>query len=563
MSQTKAIKAGNQLIHQTIYNQAGSIEKAILEYIMNSVDAKATEIRINIHDNGIQYSILDNGDGFGDPDYTYEQKEMCIDEVFGYLGFDHGTEDENQRTYGKFGIGRAQLWAFSKNSWHTHDMTMDVDIKNKGLSYDIKQVKDFVNGCKINGEFYEKLKLNEILLIKNELKRLAAYAPIDVYFNDEIINKNMDSLKDHLGVEGVIANLRPTGSIRVYNQGVFVTEISNYVFGTGGTICSEIGYPFEVNAARNDILQSKCKLWKKLKIALNEKLNSELNVKKERVTDELRLSLLSRVAIGDYGEDNEYISKSLIKMANNKYTSIDNLISSDTAFSICTKRGSQIAENLHNSKVAIILLSDFTTALAQDDADFISILKEVCKSYQYGYFRENAKKLGKRFKSYDVLAKENKSDKIIIPNNKLTKKQKIFIESINLASVNGKLAERGLSRRIVLGKSTNASAWTDGQTYIAIKAEELEKIERNAGEIMHLLHLIVHEYTHDDDNTDLHDFNFYKNFHNKTIGGTDEFYFSFINFLKAYTSRLIKNDYVIPKKLARSLNFFNEMVEEC
>ena len=287
-TQIKTIKAGNQLIHQTIYNQAGSIEKALLEYIMNSVDAKATYIKINIENDGINYTILDDGDGFGDPEYTREEKEKCIDEVFGYLGFDHGAEEDNYRVYGKFGIGRAQLWAFSKNTWHTHDMMMSVDVKNKGLNYEIKQVKKHIDGCKISGKFYDNLSLNEILLIKRELSKYSAFAPIKVYFNDQLINRSIDELKDSLEIEGLVSELKASAGLRVYNQGVLVREYPNYLFGTGGVICSKIGYPFELNAARNDILQSKCKLWKKLKTKLDGRINQES--KKKKFTDDLRKS---------------------------------------------------------------------------------------------------------------------------------------------------------------------------------------------------------------------------------------------------------------------------------
>jgi hypothetical protein len=552
---TKAIKAGNQLIHQTIYNQAGSVEKALLEYIMNSIDAKATEIHIDINDNGIQYSILDNGDGFGDANYSREEKEKCIDEVFGYLGFDHGAEDENYRVYGKFGIGRAQLWAFSKNSWHTHDMTMDVDIKNNGLSYDIQQVDEFIDGCKITGEFYDKISLNDILLIKKELAKFAAFAPIDVYFNGKIINKRMNALKNHLNVKGVIVELKPSSALRVYNQGIFVKEIPNYLFGTGGTICSEIGYPFQLNAARNDVLQSNCKLWKSLKSALNIKLNTES--KKVILTDGLRISLLNRVAIGDYGDKDEYLTKPLIKMITNKYISLRSILINKETITVTEDRGSQKAENLHNSNVAKVLLSDFTEALATDDAGLIEILTEIASTAKYKRFNI---KPANMVKPYAELAKDICSDKSIIDQKLLTKRQKIFLESINIVSVQNGLCNLRDHRKILLGKSKTADAWTDGRSFIAINQKLLDDIDNSAGYILKICNIIVHEYNHDDDNSDLHSFDFYKSFHDQTIVRSNGLYFALTSFLKAYTSRLAKNDFVISRKLNRSLNFFNELV---
>ena len=101
------------MIFHTIESQAGSVEKAILECLMNAVDAGATKVEVDISDNGIGYVIKDDGCGFK------TKKEIL--ECFGVFGFDHGSDDENYRTYGTFGIGRAQLWAFSKNTWNTNN----------------------------------------------------------------------------------------------------------------------------------------------------------------------------------------------------------------------------------------------------------------------------------------------------------------------------------------------------------------------------------------------------------------------------------------------------------
>ena len=563
-STIKAIKAGNQLIHQTIYNQAGSIEKAFLEYIMNSVDANASYIKINIFDNGYQYSISDNGNGFGDRSYTREEKEKCIDEVFGYLGFDHGSEEDNKRTYGKFGIGRAQLWAFSKNSWHTHDMTMDVDILNNGLNYEINQVKEFVDGCDIKGEFYEKVSLNEIGYIKKQLSLLSAYAPIEVYFNDELINKKIDDIKDVLNVNGVRVQIKPSApSFMIYNQGVFVCEMPSYLFGFGGIICSEIGHPFQVNAARNDVLQSKCKLWKLVKNALNEKLN--LTSKKEKITDEIRKSLLSRIAGGDYGYNEEYLSKPLIKMINNRYISLSTLASGNKTFTIGDNKSCPLSERIHHSDLALVLLSDFTDYVALTPKDFIKVLADVHDIYHYRHHNRESliKELTKSYKELDTLKNAFDVNNYIIDKSKYTRKQKVFMEVINQASVQKPLSKYGReTRKILLGKSDTDDAWTDGYSYIALNEKLLEDISGSAGYILKIMHLIIHEYNHDDDNCDLHSLEFYENFHDECIDYSNSTYFALVYFLKSYTSKLIKNDLVIPRRLARSLNFFNDFVVE-
>lgn len=559
-TERKEIKAGNQLIHQTIYNQAGSIQKALLEYIMNSVDAKATEIRISIDPNGINYTIQDNGDGFGDPNYTTEEKKKCIDEVFGYLGFDHGTDEENYRVYGKFGIGRAQLWAFSRNKWHTHDMTMEVDIKKHGLNYDITKVKKFIDGCHITGEFYEAILPNEIVNIKRELSKMSAFAPIEVYFNDTRINRNIEELKSSINVEHLHVELKPTSTLKVYNQGIFIREYPNYIFGTGGTVCSDIGHPFELNAARNDILQSRCKLWKKLKVALDKQLGIE--TKKTKMTDDVRQSLLNRISSGEYFDDegNSLLKKPLIKMINNRYISVYNLIDS-ARFTISDSKQDAGAEHIHDEGVYKVLLSSFTEGLGVNDQDVVDKLNEIKNNFM-PYNKDEIK-----FESLEVLKSRVDFSQVIIQPNKLTKRQKLFLEAINLTSVHNSIAgvERqydqdtgqwgflNKQRTVFLGKSSTADAWTDGKTHIVLNEDLVKDLDKGAGHGLKIIQLLVHEYEHNDENTDLHSLDFYKNYHDKTIDYAPALFNAFNNFISAYTTRLTKNDFVIPKKLNRSL----------
>ena len=51
-----------QIIHHIIYSQAGSIGKAVIELIMNSVDAKATTVRLTMTKAG--FDCVDDGTGF-------------------------------------------------------------------------------------------------------------------------------------------------------------------------------------------------------------------------------------------------------------------------------------------------------------------------------------------------------------------------------------------------------------------------------------------------------------------------------------------------------------------
>ncbi|CCP05931.1 hypothetical protein BN440_0880 [Erwinia amylovora MR1] len=85
-----------QIIHHIIYSQAGSIGKAVIELMMNSDDAGASMVSIDITPEGFAYR--DDGRGFA----SYED----VKRYFGRFGTPH---QEGDATYGRFRLGRGQI----------------------------------------------------------------------------------------------------------------------------------------------------------------------------------------------------------------------------------------------------------------------------------------------------------------------------------------------------------------------------------------------------------------------------------------------------------------------
>ncbi len=340
-SETRAFQVSKHMIFHTIENQAGSIEKAMLECLMNAVDAGASEVHISLNENG-KYSIRDNGKGF----QTKEEIYNCF-EVF---GFDHGTAEENHRTYGTFGIGRAQLWAFSKNVWHTNEFSLDVDIKNKGLDYILSENNSPVKGCLIEGEFYDKPSLVDLQNIQRELIKLALYLPISFYLNDKKVNKELSSEKWDYETEEAYIKLTETGDLRIYNLGVFVCSYPNYRFGKGGVILSKKS--LSLNTARNDILLSKCNVWKGIKKYVEEKSTSD-NLKKTSLSNEQKKNLVFKWVSGELSY-NDLLGKRILPDIKGKSNVLSSLFKNGAVITICPTKGSQIGENIHNSKLAFV-----------------------------------------------------------------------------------------------------------------------------------------------------------------------------------------------------------------
>lgn len=240
-------------IHTFIKAQAGSLGKAISEAVMNSVDAFASTVEITLSTAG--FTIADNGQGFRDRDE--------ISAWFETLGFPH--DDGNHRTYGKFGMGRAQMWAFARTTWYSNQFVMKVDVQKTGLDYELDEVRDRTAGTVIEATFYEQLSFSEHQRVLDEVKDLVRYVPGCILLNGKVINRDPSAEEwTHESPEAYMRFDDKAGSLVVYNGGVLVQHFPKYRYGCTGIIVTKPEHTLALNLARNDILVSQCKVWPKI-----------------------------------------------------------------------------------------------------------------------------------------------------------------------------------------------------------------------------------------------------------------------------------------------------------
>lgn len=229
------------LIQHLIRSQAGTFEKALLENVMNSIDATATHIEVTISQTG--FSVSDNGVGF----QTAEE----IQENFETFGFDHAQDArQSRRVYGQFGIGRGQQWNWASTLYRSRTFQMAVDIRRNGLDYELQEHLTDHPGTVITGTFYTPITTSDMYRHANELKTLVAYSPVDVYINGEKANKDRSAVTWTHEDDDALYLLNDNVSLRLYNAGMYVTAIPAYVHGAGGVIVTK--GTIEVNMARND-----------------------------------------------------------------------------------------------------------------------------------------------------------------------------------------------------------------------------------------------------------------------------------------------------------------------
>jgi len=276
-----------QMIFDVIRKQAGTLSKAALEGVMNAVDANASEIKITL-DEG-RMTLSDDGKGF--------RSKKEIEDYFETFGRPH-TEQE-QKVFGKFRMGRGQMFAFGRNLWETGRFRMDVDVKDKGLDYDLKELseKERAPGCSITIELYDQLLPSDVDKTVRDLELWCKWAPLRVVLNDREISSDPAAQEWQYETDEAYVSLTGVGGLTIYNQGVFVMDIPAYRYGTGGEVVTKMGQDLDVNFARNDILAS-CPIWKKVSPFIDQRA-TEKNTKKRALDDGARQRLAHQLKAGE------------------------------------------------------------------------------------------------------------------------------------------------------------------------------------------------------------------------------------------------------------------------
>ena len=234
------------LARDTMTKQSGDIEKAVLEAVMNSVDADASNIEISISEDEI--IISDDGDGF-----NYDE----VSTVFEKLGHDDGRPEDKE--FGKFRIGRGQMFNYGVNIWHTQNVLIVVDIHGEetrlsrdwfagvdasehgdldgdevvlesgDVSFWVTEIDDHEDGTYISIQLYDEL--DDVQHVVNSVENLVEYIPwlhdIGISLNEERIYSEpvepieTDTAYHTFGSDSFYTRLS------IYNKGAYVKRESD------------------------------------------------------------------------------------------------------------------------------------------------------------------------------------------------------------------------------------------------------------------------------------------------------------------------------------------------
>jgi hypothetical protein len=496
----RMLKAHEHLLIDVIKRQAGTLEKAVMEGIMNSVDARSSFCRVTM--SAKRVTIDDDGVGFKNAEE--------IEKWFETFGQPH--EASEKKTYGNFRMGRGQMFSFGKNTWRTGEFVMLVDIDGLGLGYDLDTVDKPVKGCHIVIDLYKPLLPSEMFNIERNIAKMNKYVPCELSVNGKVVSIDPKTEQwDHETDEAYI-RIKSTTSLSIYNLGVWVKDFGNHEFGCGGTVVSK--KQLKLNFARNDIM-SDCVVWKAAKKFVDQKAKTR-NKKASALTDGEREALARQIVDEEIDPSEAINLKVLTDVAGRHWSfrQFDTCRQADRV-TVCDK-GNHLGDKLMQSQVAFVLAQE---TLDRFDLTMAKLMALISKTLDEADHAPCAHKVI----AFTELTKGMDTKFFVVDKKKWTPREKAWVDMVNRAqksllwgfSSRWDGDDRKPSREILIGEAAGVDGWTDGRTYIVMGRKFLGSIYFDLKGFMAVHDLILHEYCHDDasNNTHVHSLEFYQTFH--------------------------------------------------
>lgn len=432
------------------------------------------------------------------------------------MGFDHSHLDDTgaggHARFSRFGLGRAQGFAFAKTNWRTSTFAMEVDIKHRGLNYTLTRDLEPVTGCRITGELYELMSPSQVALTVRGLTELARYVPVPLYVNGDQVNTPPQTMKWDHEDEVAYYRFRDRGGLTVYNLGTRVCEYPASRFGAGGLVVSKTA--LELNTARTDILQARCTVWPTIEKAVKAHARTNTKRKSHRLTEAEREHMVSRLI--DEGATDEILAARIITDVGGRHHPLSSL-RYGKRFTVADRKGSRVGDRLHRQKIAFVLCPSTLDRFGVESGE---ALAEMLSRYgRHPNYRE-CRILTPVFEPFEDHAEGLSSRHELVADKELKANERAALRA--LRKVNFLFAramfrvtgERCRERKLSAGASDSAHAWTDGTSYIGIERRSLRRAGDGVPGLAWLVNLLLHEYCHADPDTEDHDHDqaFYETF---------------------------------------------------
>lgn len=535
-----------------IHAQNGTLSTALRELVMNAIDAKSTtcDIIINRH----YFSVRDTGKGFVD------EEEIRL--KFGHFA---QNRDRSESVYARFRIGRGQCMSLAKMRWRSNTFLIETDIKTRGNAYKVTKDLPAEQGCFIEGDLYKKMEDWDLRNLQNELIKMFKFAKITITVNGLPINQEMPSSYWHVDTDEFSIRYEPhrEDGIRFYNLGVYVKDLHYHHYGFNADVVTK--KPLTLNMARNEIHETDTLFPKIVQLLKAKAVEVAKEKQRRQKLDEVsRRNLIFRLISGDLSFD-EIKDFNILRECRGHYLRISSLWTNKTPLTIAPEGMERIADRLSASRIAQVLHPEEARLWQVDDARGLLRLISQCikdssspeKQHENRYYLRG---LSNRITApFIALAAGIDNTHTVSKTSHLSVEQRATLNALIYTSkvMAGRMSARRLDhegpvgvRKIVPGVSDTAEAWTDGVAMIAINENLLRLPEKGLYGIHYLCHVLLHEYSHMEPNSEGHDHDlgFFERFHNSTLSRPDQneiMGHCLTSFIARYIKECVKYDLTI------------------
>lgn len=538
------------IIQHLVFNQGSDVEKALIELIMNSIDANATRVEMFMNMSG--FYCKDNGSGFK----TAEDIKRCF-ETFGT------PHEDGDAKYGRFRLGRGQIMSFASTRWQTNTWQMTVDVK-EGMGFRLSTLETPVEGCHIYGQWYKPLESWQLQSLLQRIRRNLRYIPIEMNINGETFGGADSGETWTFEDENAYYRIeRHEGSFAIYNMGVFVMNRS--VAGLGGVIVSKKA--LSLNTSRTAIMREHCTVWSEIENTVaelgkgikqpwtKERKNEAFSMIMAGHPDALEL-IRDAPLISLVGSGNAISIGSL--MFGGKYSPRRRHDPKYSGYTLPLEGELPVAEMVASlfPKIAVIhpsVLYIMGIGGLANHVDTDTIFREKMKKI-HDFILDNAEdhrqvcRTGSSYHGLSVFSRmcqeahdyglgfdgaafKSLSDKVDMSSQIVKAAKALKGEPLRLWGAFKRplkqyadLLRSDLDLSIVVGESQTAEAWTDGETYIAFSTKVINALARSPlNQASRMFYLLEHELMHcvvgcGSSSTGVeHDLDFYKGFHDNIM----------------------------------------------
>ena len=500
----REFKTHPRVILTLIREQSGSLSKAVGEAVMNSADAGATWVSITLSPQ--QLIIEDNGRGIN--------AEAEIEEFFNTFGTPHALDENENSTdakFGKFRIGRGQLFNYGHNTWTTGPFKMVVDLnammKRGDLKWETHSLPKAVDGCTIEIELYDRLSAAEMINITEEITRMCKYMDMEIRLNNELVNTPPSTVRWTEETEDAYIKVNDghTRGVEFYQQGIYVMTVPSWQVGSSGIIVTK--KPVALNFARNDVKRTD-KLFNRV-IAKFKKDSAVRARTKRDLTHGERKALLNQLLSGEESWSNN-LSVKLFPDTNGTCWSINQLrrlpgqekiiTQPDTTIGYCfAEKGDRRGDVIMKLGLGIVFdleLLDLTRLKAEKFFDTIDY--SLNNAYSHIPIHQLGKGADDKFRVIEEKDQTSLETEIL-----RTMEEVMWFIMRAKSDIDGDHFSHGDRRVLRVGISTCAEAWTDGKSYVAFSRDFLQKCGQGWGWV-DLANLLLHEMCHAEADTGTH-----------------------------------------------------------